>query len=93
MRLTPRRRPEVGIQISKVARYNTYLSQTAAHAHAQAKGGRILLDQSRTPTSLQRSHRGAATHSVTAVLATATTTIRMMSTHAVMIASATTAAM
>jgi hypothetical protein len=93
MRLTLRHHPEVGTQISKVARYNTYLFQTAAHAHVQAKGGRILLDQSRTPTSLQRSHRGAATHSATAVLATATITIHMMSTHAVMIASATTAAM
>jgi len=67
--------------------------ETATHAHAQARGGRILPDQSQTPTFLQRSHRGAATHSVTAALATATITIRMMSTHAEMIASATTAAM
>jgi hypothetical protein len=92
MRLTPRRRPEVGTQISKVACHNTHLSQTVAHAHAQAEEGHILLGQSQTPIFLQRSHRGAATRSVTAALATATTTIRTMSTHVVMIASATTAA-
>lgn len=93
MKLTPRRRPEVGIPISRVACHSTHLSQTATHAHAQAEGGHILLDQSQTPIFLQQSHRGAVTHSVTAALATATTTIRTMSTHVVMIASATTAAM